>query len=368
MIPISSPSLTDRERDYVIAAFDSGWISSRGAFVERAEDLLRRTTSASHAAVVTNGTVALHLALLAADVGPDDEVIMPSLSYVATMNAALYVGARPVLVDVDPATWNLDPGAVEAAITERTKAVIGVDLYGNPADYDALRRMTYARGIVLIADAAESIGGSVHDSPTGSLADISVFSFFGNKIVTAGEGGAITTNDATIDARVRQMRNQGNSLDRRYFHDVLGYNYRMTNIAAAILCGQLERLDELLEHRSSVVRWYEDRLAAREDVCLQSALPGVRRSPWLMTVCVRGWSADDRDAAIEALLDEGIESRPAFVPMQHMPYVTGGIAASTPVAERIGREGISLPTFPDLTEQQVDFICRNLLRLVGADR
>jgi Predicted pyridoxal phosphate-dependent enzyme apparently involved in regulation of cell wall biogenesis len=365
VIPISSPSLTGRERDYLLEAFDSGWISSRGAFVERAEELLRTVTAAEHAAVVTNGTVALHLALLAAGVGPGDEVIMPGLSYVATMNAALYVGARPVLVDVDPFTWNVDPDAVEAAVGERTRAIVAVDLYGNVADYSALRRITRPRGIVLIADAAESIGGSMGGIPTGSLADISVFSFFGNKVVTSGEGGAITTDDSVYAARVQQLRNQGNSLERRYFHDVLGYNYRMTNLAAAVLCAQLERLGELTERRREVLAWYESRLRGCERIRFQGVRNGVEPSPWMMTVRVDGWSADERDAAIVALSDAGVETRPAFVPMQHMPYAADLVSATTPIGDQIGSEGISLPTFPDLTEEQVDEVCQRLAAVVG---
>ncbi|WP_345762834.1 DegT/DnrJ/EryC1/StrS family aminotransferase [Diaminobutyricibacter sp. McL0608] len=364
MIPISEPSLTDRERQYLLEAFDSGWISSRGEFVERAEALLRNATSARYAAVVSNGTVALHLALLAAGVEAGDEVVMPSLSYVATMNAALYIGARPVLVDVDPDTWCVDPHAVAAAITDRTRAVIAVDLYGNPADYAALRNVTASRGIVLIADAAESIGGAMNGVPTGALADISIFSFFGNKIVTSGEGGAVTTDDPEIDARIRQLRNQGNSVERRYFHDVLGFNYRMTNLAAAILCAQLERLEELTTHRREVLDWYESRLKGVAGVRLQSVAADVVRSPWLMTVCVDDWSGAQRDQAISLLAEEGVETRPSFVPMQDMPYVKTPERISTPISAKIGREGISLPTFPGLTKEQVDHICERLLAAV----
>lgn len=365
MIPISAPSLSSLERGYLLEAYDSGWISSRGAFIERAEDRLREATTAAHATVVANGTVALHLALLAAGVGPGDEVVMPSLSYVATMNAALYVGATPVLVDVDPATWNVDARAVENAVTDGTRAVIAVDLYGNPADYAALRRITEPRGIVLIADAAESIGGSFADRPTGALADISVFSFFGNKVITSGEGGAITTDDAAIDAAVRQLRNQGNSTTRRYFHEVLGYNYRMTNLAAAVLTGQLERLDELAGQRKLVLGWYEELLRGEPRVRLQTVTPGAERSPWMMTVCVDGWSAEERDAAISALADAGVETRPAFVPMQDMPYVAAALGrTSTPESARVGREGISLPTFPGLTRDDVELVCTRLLDVV----
>jgi len=364
MIPISEPSLGPRERSYLLEAFDSGWISSRGAFVERAESALRDVTSAQHAAVVSNGTVALHLALLAAGVGRDDEVIMPGLSYVATMNAALYVGAHPVLVDVDPATWNIDPRAVERAITEKTRAVVAVDLYGNPADYRALKRLTQRRGITLISDAAESIGGSLDGVPTGALADISTFSFFGNKVITSGEGGAITTDNPVFDERIRQLRNQGNSSSRRYFHEVLGYNYRMTNLAAAILCAQLERIQELTDARDRVLDRYERSLEGARGVRLQRVTEGGKRSPWMLTVCVEGWSAEARDAAIDALAEVGIETRPAFVPMQDMPYVSGIVEATTPVGDGIGSSGISLPTFPALSDSQVDEVCAALLRIV----
>lgn len=362
MIPMSRPSITDLERKYLLDAFDSGWISSLGDYVTRAEDKLRVIANTAHAAVVSNGTTALHLALVALDIGPGDEVILPSCTYVATLNAVLYVGAVPVIVDVDPVTWCISPDAVQDALTSRTRAVIAVDLYGHPADYVALKQVCAPVGAALIADAAESIGGSVRGVPVGALADISTFSFFGNKVVTSGEGGAIVTHDADVDRRIRKLRNQGNHETRRYFHDVLGYNYRMTNLAAAILCAQLERLPELLGARHKVVDQYNTLLKGIDGIMPQGRAPGATPSPWMYSVQVDAALGLHRDDIMMRLRSEGVETRPVFNMVQSMPFLSEFRAHSTPVANRLAESGLSLPTFPDMTAAEVDRVASTLIR------
>jgi perosamine synthetase len=365
VIAVSEPSLTSLERDNLLDAFDSGWISSRGKYIEVAESALRRYTSMSGAAVVSSGTTALHLALVALGLGPGDEVIIPSATYAATLNAVLYVGATPVVVDVDDATWCIDVDAVGAAITPATAAVIAVDLYGQPADYTRLRELLGKNGPALVADAAESIGGSIGGAPVGSLADITTFSFFGNKVVTSGEGGALVTATPELLQRILQLRNQGNHSQLRYHHDVLGYNYRMTNLSAAILAGQLARLPELLALRSRVCAWYDELLQGVDGFVAQAIRENVTPSPWLYTVRLAGFSAAQRDNVIEKMAANDVETRPAFCPVQSMPYAPHCRASDTPVADRLANEGISLPTHPGLSRKDVETV---VVALVQAHR
>lgn len=365
MIPISEPSLSALERSYLLDAFDSGWISSLGPYVERAEIALKGIARSDHAALVSNGTTALHLALIATDIGPGDEVIIPALTYAATLNAVLYVGATPVIVDVRPDTWCIDVAAVESAITSRTRAIIPVDLYGQPADYRGLTKAVEGKAIVVIADAAESIGATLAGRPAGSLADISTFSFFGNKVVTSGEGGAITTNDAALDARVRRLRNQGNHPDIRYMHDMLGYNYRMTNLSAAVLTAQLERLPELLARRLAVLGSYNELLGANKHFRIQQRPSDVVASPWMFSLEIANASSTQRDRVMDDMRKSGVETRPVFRLMQDMPYFTSTVAVDTPVAQRLSEAGISLPTFPGLTRGQIGTVVDSLVRSVS---
>ncbi|MBC7596542.1 MAG: DegT/DnrJ/EryC1/StrS family aminotransferase [Kineosporiaceae bacterium] len=357
MIPVSQPSVGELERAYLLDAFDSGWISSHGEYLGKAEGLLRSIGEVQHAAVANNGTTALHLALLALGIGAGDEVVIPSLSYVATLNAVLYVGAIPVIVDVDPATWCIDPVAAEQAVSSRTRAILAVDLYGCPADYEALGHIAHGHNLFVIADAAESLGAAVGDRQVGGLADVTTLSFFGNKIATSGEGGAVLTDHDWVDERVRRLRNQGNHPTRRYHHDILGYNYRMTNLAAAVLSAQLERLPELVANRVRVFEAYRQLLNGH-GVTTQAPGPHVRMTPWLYTVTCDGYEADQRDALMAKLLERGFDSRPVFQPLETMPYFSPGLQHSRAgrVASRVSSSGISLPTFPDLRVEDIQRI------------
>lgn len=368
MIPISRPDLGAIERTYLLEAFDSGWISSHGRYVTQAERMLCDLTSVSHAAVCSNGTVALHLALLGLDVGPGDEVIIPDLSYVATLNAVLYVGATPVIVDVDPTTWCIDPAHVASAITPLTKAVIAVDLYGHPADYAALNDIIGCRSIAVVADAAESIGARSGGYPAAAGADVVTFSFFGNKVITSGEGGAVLSRDASVHETIRILRNQGNNPYRRYFHDVIGYNYRLTNLSAAILTAQLERLPDLLSARSRVVANYKKELAQEVDITPQGCAPGAEPTPWLFSVVLSEGIMTSRDEVLSRLERDGIETRPTFPLLSQMPFrKPSWRVGDTHVAQRISDRGISLPTFPQLEAGEVEFISLRLSESVSRD-
>ena len=243
LIPVAAPVFAGREREYVADCMESGWISSAGKYVELFEAEFAKFCGVRHAVSCCNGTAALHLALAALGVGPGDEVIVPTLTFVATANAVTYCGARPVFADSEAETWNLDPAHVASKITPRTKGIVAVHLYGNPAEMDALRALAHRHGLFLLEDAAEAHGALYRDAHAGSLGDIAAFSFYGNKIIATGEGGMVTTDDDALAARVRLLRGQGMDAERRYWFPVVGYNYRMMNLPAAIGLAQLERAE-----------------------------------------------------------------------------------------------------------------------------
>ncbi|MCG5441749.1 DegT/DnrJ/EryC1/StrS family aminotransferase [Micromonospora sp. NIE79] len=358
--PVARPSLSTLEERYVVDALRSGWISSQGPYLRDFEERFARRCAADAALTTSNGTVALHLVLAAAGIGPGDEVIVPALTYVATANAVAYCGARAVCVDVLPESWCVDPAGVRAAIGPRTRAVIAVDLYGHPADYTALRDLCDRHGLLLVADAAESFGATLDGRPTGSLADVTTFSFFGNKVLTSGEGGCVTTSDAALADRMRLLRNQGMDPQRRYYFPVLGYNYRMTNLCAAVLCAQLERADEIIALRDRVIAGYEEQLADEPALSAQPVAAGVRRAPWMAAFLVGAeGDATSRDALARALARLGVETRPFFVPIPDLPAHRDP-GADCPVTEDLSRRGINLPTYADLAEPAVKAVVERI--------
>lgn len=363
--PVSRPSLSATEEKYLLDAFRSGWISSIGPYLSQFEERFSGHCGTAATVATVNGTAALHLALAAAGVGPGDEVIVPALTYVATANAVAYCGARAICVDASPATWCIDPAAVEAAIGPRTRAVVAVDVYGHPADYPALREITRRRGLFLLADAAESFGATLDGRPAGSLADASTFSFFGNKVITSGEGGCVTTSDPALGERMRLLRGQGMDLNRRYWFPVLGYNYRMTNLCAALLCAQLDRVDEILEQRHQVVRGYEEQLAGLPGLTPQPALDQVRRAPWMASFLV-GEQGDPglRDRLAGKLAQLGVDTRPFFVPIPDLPAHRQ--EGNFPVTTDLSRRGINFPTYADMDEQAVKTVTHRIRHCLDA--
>ncbi len=350
------------EKAYTIDCLDSGWISSCGGYVERFERAFAEFCGVRHAVSCCNGTVALHLALMALGVEADDEVIVPSLTFVATANAVTYCGARPVFVDSEPRTWNIDPGAVEQFITPRTRGIIAVHLYGHPADMDAIRSVAERHDLFVVEDAAEAHGASYKGRRVGSLGDAATFSFYGNKLIATGEGGMLTTNDDRLAARARQLRGQGMDPSRRYWFPVIGYNYRMMNIQAAIGLAQLEMAGWHIGRRLEVAAWYREELQDAPKLAWQLEQQWAGRVYWMCTALLETKSAAiERDSIITRLLKRGIETRPVFYPVHTLPpYAEAAEKNAYPVAERIAERGISLPTWAGLTREDVGFVCRNL--------
>lgn len=359
-IQVARPKLDGRELEYVTECITSGWISSAGQYVDRFEKAFAASVGVRHAVTCSNGTVALHLALLALNIGPGDEVIIPTLTYVACANAVHYCGAKPVLVDSEPDTMNLSPDAVAAAITPRTRAVMAVHLYGHPADMHALRDVCTGHGVRLIEDAAEAHGATIGGQVVGSFGDIATFSFFGNKILTTGEGGMVTTQNDDLAGYVRLFRGQGQDPARRYWFPIVGYNYRMTNVAAALGLAQLERIDEHVADRHRVGEGYDRRLRhLHEFLQLPTERPGYTNVRWLYTVVLTERVRRSRDDVMASLAAAGVESRPVFYPMHDLPPYRDS-TRSFPEADRLSAGGISLPTHGDLSEDDLDYICDSL--------
>jgi perosamine synthetase len=361
MIPVYRPSIGELEKRYVAEAMESGWISSRGAFLDRFEKDFAAYMGCSNGIAAANGTVALHLAFAALGIGPGDEVIVPTFTYVASVNAIAYTGATPVFVDSEPLYWNMDPALVEAAITPRTKAIEVVHLYGHPTDMDPILEIAARHDLVVVEDAAECHGALYKGRKVGSLGTIGSFSFFGNKIITTGEGGMLVTGDDELAERARRLRGQGVSPTRTYWHEIVGFNYRMTNIAAAIGCAQLERVEETLAAKRTLAGWYRANLDGVEGVTLQTEAPWATSVYWMNSILVR---PERRDPLRDELAAQGIETRPFFFPAHVMPMYSSG--ARFPVAERLGASGINLPSYADLEEAQVVEICAAVRRFVTA--
>ncbi len=357
-IPLAYPDLSGKERQYVLDAIDSSWISSTGSYIERFEKMFGDLCGTSRAIGVCNGTVALHLALLTLDVRPGDEVVVPSLTYIASANAVRYVGAEPVFVDVDPDTWCLDPTKIEPAITRRTKGIIAVHLYGHPADMDPINHIAGVHGLWVVEDAAEAPLAQYKGMPTGSLARIATFSFYGNKVITCGEGGALTMSDAHLELRARTLRGQGVDPKRRYYFPVTGYNFRLTNLACAILCAQLERWQQIVERRRKIFTLYRELLQSVPGIRHQKVAPWATLCPWLYCITVDEQEfGRTREELMQFLAAGRIDTRPFFIPVHRLPPFREASQKrneNLPVTDALGASGLNLPTYTSMKDDDVD--------------
>jgi perosamine synthetase len=368
-IPVAAPSLAGNEKIYVLDCLESTWISSRGKYIEQFEAAFANFCGVKHAVSCSNGTTALHLALLALGVGPGDEVIVPTLTFVATANAVTYCGARAVFVDAEPKTWNIDPALIEAKITPRTKGIIVVHLYGHPVDMDAILAIARSRGLFVLEDAAEAHGATYKEKTVGSIGDIATFSFFPNKVFTTGEGGMVVTNDESMARKVHLLKEQGMDPDRIYWHAVIGYNYRMTNIAAAIGLGQIEKANWHLQRRREVATCYREQLQDVPGLLLQAEEKWARHVYQFFTIVLSDRIALSREEVIARLQSRGIEGRPVVHPLHSLPpYFDSSQKDNFPVAERIASRGINLPTSAELTREDVRYVCDSLLECLAQSK
>lgn len=359
-ISVAEATLNGNEKKYVLDCLDSTWISSSGKYITEFEAAFAKYCGVKHAISTNNGTTALHLALVGLDLKPGDEVIVPTVTYIATANAVRYCGATPVLVDCVPGTLNICPDSVEKAITSKTKGIIPVHLYGHPANVPAINQIAAKHGLWVLEDAAEAHGSEVNGVRVGALSDCATFSFFGNKIITTGEGGMITTNNDQLAEKMKLYRSQGMDPNRRYWFPVVGYNYRMTNIQAAIGLAQLENIEEAIAKRDEIKARYKENLARlSSDILFADETPGYRSVCWMFNIFLSKGFAYERDRVRDALETAGIETRPVFHPMHTLPPYKE--ERTFKVADEWCQRGINLPTHLMLTEQQIDFVCKTLV-------
>ena len=358
MIPVNEPVLDGNERKYLNECIDTGWISSEGPFIRQFEEKFAARVGRKHGVAVCNGSAALDAACAALNLGPGDEVIMPTFTIISCASAISRLGATPVLVDCDPSTWNMDVSAVESRITERTKAIMAVHIYGLPVDMDPILALAAKHNLRVIEDAAEMIGQTYRDRPCGSLGDISTFSFYPNKHVTTGEGGMIVTDDDQLAEKCRNLRNLYMQARRRFVHEELGWNFRMTNLQAALGLAQLERLDEFVPRKRHIFDRYTALLADISSLQLPVASTEYATNiNWVYGVVIQDDFSFDADEAMRRLGEQKIGTRPFFWPMHEQPvYRRMGMfeGESHPNAERIARRGFYLPSGLALTDEQLD--------------
>jgi perosamine synthetase len=352
-IPISRPFIGEREKELVLDALDSGWVSSIGKYIDEFESKFARYCGTEYALAVSNGTTGLHLALAALGVGPGDEVIVPDLTFVATANAVAYTGATPILADIEADTLCLDVASASSLITPRTKAIMPVHLYGHPADMDALTEVADAHGLAIIEDAAEAHGAEYKGRRVGGLGKCGLFSFYGNKIITTGEGGMLTTNDRELYERAKRLRDHAMSPQRRYFHEERGFNYRITNLQAALGVAQLERIGDFLNRRAEIMDWYNAEIAVSDSVRLNRVKNWAKSAFWMVCLEVDGFDEARRDAFMVALKARGIDTRPYFCTLSSMPMYQ---RQPLPVSGRKSQIGLNLPSYYELTKPEVQRI------------
>lgn len=359
--PMATPTISKTEINYVLSAIKSTWVSSTGTYIQEFETEFARFIGTTYAISTNNGTSALHLALLALGIGKGDEVILPALTFVSSANAISYTGAKPVFVDVDPLTWNIDPQKIAKKITARTKAVMPVHLYGYPARMDIIKKIAKKFSLSIIEDAAEAHGAKFANSMVGNCGDIGCFSFYGNKIITTGEGGMITTNNKKLKEKIELLKNHGMSPTKKYWHPEIGFNYRLTNPQAALGLAQLKKIPQFLKQRAYIDTLYRRYLEKIPQVVFPPQNSDkVTRVNWLFTILIKNSSRKSRDELISYLKTKGIDSRPTFFSVPLFPMYLEKYPY--PQTRRISETGITLPTYIGLTSKDIAYICQSIAR------
>ncbi|HRY03321.1 MAG TPA: DegT/DnrJ/EryC1/StrS family aminotransferase [Beijerinckiaceae bacterium] len=371
-IPVAGPSITDREPELAAEAARTAWYGNHYAYNARFEQMLTDYVGVAHAVSLPHCTSGLHLALAALGVGPGDEVIVPNVTWIASVAPIVYVGAEPVLVDIRADTWCIDPDAVEAAIGPKTKAIIGVDLYGSMCDWDQLQAVADRHGLHLIEDSAEALGSSLNGRKAGAFGRVSAFSFHGSKTVATGEGGMLATNDTGLFDRVLFLRDHGRAPGDRFFQNSeIAFKYRMSAVQAALGVAQMERIDELIAHKRAIFRWYQQRLSGLQGVALNAEPNGVVNSYWMVTIVPDASFGLDKFQIMEGLNKRNIDSRPFFSRLSDLQAFD-----DRPVSKRfvrpdergaaIARGGVNLPSGYNMDEAKVDIVAAAVKEIFGA--
>ncbi len=360
MIPVAEPSLGKEEEALVLDGLRSGWVSSIGKYIDQFEKAFAKYCGVKYAITTSNGTAALHLALVALDIGPGDEVIVPSMTFVATANAVTYTGAKPVFVDSELETWNIDPEKIKEKINKRTKAIIPVHLYGHPAEMGQIMAIARKYNLVVVEDAAEAHGALYKQKKAGSLGDIACFSFYGNKIITTGEGGMILTNNKVYANKIKMLRDHGVSKRRRYYHPTLGFNYRMTNLQAALGLAQIRKIDSFIDRKREIAKLYEKYLIDLvPEIVLAPEAKWAKNVYWMYSILLPKKGKKNRDFLIKELKKKGVDSRPFFFPIHRLPRYN--IGEHYPNADFLGMSGVNLPSSFGLLEEQIKYISDKII-------
>ncbi|MGD0281834.1 MAG: aminotransferase class I/II-fold pyridoxal phosphate-dependent enzyme [Dissulfurispiraceae bacterium] len=354
-IYLDAPNIGDVEKAYLNRALESGYVSTIGPFVPEFEERFARYLCMEKAVSTQSGTAALHMALYELGIGPGDEVIVPALTFVATVNPVMYVGAKPVFADVDSRTWNIDPAEIERNITERTRAIIPVHLYGNPCNMGKIMSIAEERDIYVIEDATESLGAKYEDRFTGTFGDFGCFSFNGNKVMTTGGGGMIVGKDKGRMGHIKQLVNQARDEEKGYYHQEIGFNYRMTNLEAALGLAQMERVDAFLAKKKVFNKLYRDGLASMESVIFQDEYDGAESSCWLS--CIRFKKETDISGLQAKLKEKGIPSRRLFMPVTEFPPYKAADNTALKNTYDIYDESLCLPSSTLNDEDAVHYVC-----------
>jgi perosamine synthetase len=367
-IAVCEPQILGRELEYVTDAIKTAWISSSGGYVDKFERKFAEYLGVRHAITTTSGTTALHLALVAAGVGPGDEVIIPAFTMIATAAAVCYTGAKPVFVETDRTSWNLDPEDVKRKLSPRTKAIIPVHVYGHACDMDALTAALAGHSVTVIEDAAEAIGSEYKGRRCGSLSELACFSFFANKLITTGEGGMVVTNDDELNGRLRYFKNLAfpRSGPRRYWHEHIGFNYRMPNLLAAFGLGQLECVDQFLANRRRNAQAYNALLGGQRGITTPPEADYTLNSYWMYGVLIEDDFGLTRDEVVSALAAAKIETRTFFISMHRQPALIEygcDTSGEYPVTDELARKGLYLPSGSGLTQSQIERVASTLLAL-----
>ncbi len=366
-IRVCEPLLEGRESVYVQDCLKTNWISSKGKYIEEFEKGFANYCGCSYGITTTSGTTALHLALAALGIGKEDEVIVPAFTMAACVLAILYTGATPVLIDSEPDTWNLDVNQLEDRITRRTKAIMPVHIYGHPCDMSPIMEVASKHRLFVVEDAAEAHGAEYYGKRVGGIGHVGCFSFYANKIITTGEGGMVVTNDPKIAEKARALKDLSHSPQRRFLHTEIGFNYRMTNLQAAIGLAQLERIEELAERRRSNALRYNSLLANVQGIRLPVEKKWARNVYWMYSIVLEDTFGISRDTLMAKLAQHGIETRPMFIPMHRQPaFLDQGLFKSEcyPIADDLSQKGVNLPSGSGLGPE-VDIVCRAIQEIAA---
>ena len=361
-IPISRPSIEKKEIEYVTDVIKSGWVSSTGGkYIDIFEKKFAQYCNTKYAVATSSGTSALHLTLVCLGITSDDEVIIPDFTFIATANAAKYTGAKVVTVDIDDDTLCISPEAIRKAITSKTKAIIPVHVYGHPANMLEINKIAKEYNLFVVEDAAEAHGAKVNGKKVGGLSDAGTFSFFGNKIITTGEGGMITTNSKKLYKKIRYLRDHAMSDKKRYWHTEVGFNYRITNLQAALGVAQFERIDDFLKKRKKIFGWYQEGLRGVKEIKLNHQSSWATTVYWVICLELKNYNESKRDALMKTLKNKNVDTRPYFYPVSDMPMYDDSY---TPITHKIYQRGLNLPSYFDITKEQVSLICSILKKIL----